>query len=115
MPRLFRSITQKGFTFTQGKFLHILGSSTKGIAVSILTDLYNRKYGNVKTIALGDSPNDIPMLERVDFPVCVQKHDGIYDPQIDMPKLIKADGIGPVGWNNSLMAFFHLLNQEHHS
>jgi mannosyl-3-phosphoglycerate phosphatase len=33
LPRLFRSISQKGFTFTQGRFFHILGSSDKGIAI----------------------------------------------------------------------------------
>lgn len=107
LPRLFRSIKQKGFAFTQGRFFHVLGSSDKGMAVSILKDLYQRQYGNIKTIALGDSPNDIPMLERVDFPVCVQKHDGVYDPQIAMPKLIKADGIGPEGWNKALIEFLH--------
>lgn len=105
LTRLFRAINQKGFTFTQGKFFHILGSSNKGIAVSILTDLYKRKYGNIKTIALGDSPNDIPMLERVDWPVLVQKQDGIYDPQIGMPKLVRAEGIGPAGWNKAILDF----------
>jgi mannosyl-3-phosphoglycerate phosphatase len=84
------------------------------MAVSILTDLYRRTYGNINTIALGDSPNDIPMLERVDFPVLVQKPDGIYDPKIDMPKLIRAYGIGPEGWNNALMEFLRRIRKEHH-
>ena len=103
LPRFFRSISQKGLTFTQGRFFHILGSSNKGIAVSILTDLYREKYGNIRTIALGDSQNDVPMLERVDFPVCVQKHDSKYDPQINMPKLMWAEGIGPEGWNKAVL------------
>lgn len=114
LPRLLRSIKQKGFNFTQGRFFHILGSSDKGIAVSILIDIYKRKYGDIKTIALGDSPNDISMLERVDFPVLVQKQNGMYDPQIDMPKLIRADGIGPDGWNGALIEFLHRIRQEHH-
>ncbi|MHB8879877.1 MAG: HAD-IIB family hydrolase [Thermodesulfovibrionales bacterium] len=103
LPHLFQSINQKGFTYTQGRFFHILGSSSKGVAVSILTDLYTMKYGKIKTIALGDSPNDIPMLERVDCPVLVQKQDGAYDSQIDMPKLLRADGIGPEGWNKAIL------------
>jgi mannosyl-3-phosphoglycerate phosphatase len=102
LTRLFRSINQKGFNFTQGRFFHVLGASDKGMAVSILTDLYGMKYGDIRTIALGDSPNDIPMLERVDLPVVVKKQDGIYDPQIDMPKLIKAEGVGPAGWNKAV-------------
>ncbi len=114
LPHLLSSIKQKGFTFTQGRFFHILGNSDKGIAVSTLMDLYTRKYGNIKTIALGDSPNDIPMLERVDLPVLVQKQDGTYDPQIDMPRLIRADGIGPAGWNNALVEVLNRIKQGHH-
>lgn len=114
LPRLFESINQKGFTFTKGSFFHILGSSDKGRAVSILTDMYKRKYGNIITIALGDSPNDIPMLESVDVPILVQKPDGNYDPHIDMPKLIRADGIGPDGWNRAVIEFLDRLRQEMH-
>lgn len=105
LPELFESISEKGYKFTQGRFFHILGSSNKGIAVSILIELYKTRYGDIRTIAIGDSPNDIPMLESVDLPVLVQKQDGTYDPQIDMPKLIKAEGIGPLGWNKAVLEF----------
>jgi mannosyl-3-phosphoglycerate phosphatase len=43
------------------------------------------------------------MLERVDCPVSVQKQDGTYDPQIDVPGLIRAEGIGPAGWNKAIL------------
>lgn len=113
LHRLLRSIKQKGFTSTQGRFFHILGSSNKGIAVSILTDLYKMKYGKIKTIALGDSPNDIPMLERVDKPVLVQKPDGMYDPTTDIPNLMKADGIGPEGWNRAVIGYLDYIRGLH--
>lgn len=103
LPRLLASINEKGFKFTQGRFYHILGSSNKGIAVSILNDLFKKQLGEIKTIAIGDSPNDIPMLKRADCPVIVQKHDGRYDPQINIPNIIKADGIGPDGWNKAIL------------
>ncbi|MBI5640529.1 MAG: HAD-IIB family hydrolase [Nitrospirae bacterium] len=109
LPHLFSSITQKGFTYTQGRFFHILGNSNKGKAVSVLAALYRRQHGNIRTIALGDSPNDIPMLEKVDVPVLVQKQNGLYEPQVDMPKLVKADGVGPGGWNSALI---DLLNKQ---
>ncbi len=99
LPGLLKSIEEKGFTFTEGRFFHLLGPGNKGIAVSLLIDLYRKKYGNIRTIAVGDSPNDIPMLERVELPVLVQKPDGTYDPRIDMPRLIRAEGAGPEGWN----------------
>ncbi len=102
LPKLLESINKKGFKFTQGKFYHILGSSNKGMAVSLLIKLYKIKYGEISTIAIGDSPNDIPMLQMVDHPVVVQKFDGSYDSRINVPNLLKADGIGPVGWNQTI-------------
>lgn len=103
LPQLLKSINKKGFKFTQGRFYHILGSSNKGVAVSILIDLCKIKYGDIKTIAIGDSPNDLPMLERVDYPVIVQKPDGNYDKAVNISKTIKAEGIGPIGWRNAVL------------
>jgi mannosyl-3-phosphoglycerate phosphatase len=68
--------------------------------VSILTALYKKASGNIITVALGDNPNDLPMLERVDMPVIVQKRDGSYAPDINLPRFLKAEGIGPRGWNS---------------
>lgn len=101
LPGLLRAIHEKGFKFTQGRFYHILGNSNKGIAVSILIDLYARKFQDtgIVTIAIGDSPNDKPMLQRVDLPILVRKHDGSYESAMKIPNLIKADGIGPEGWD----------------
>jgi mannosyl-3-phosphoglycerate phosphatase len=102
LQRLFESIRAMGFNYTQGRFFHILGNSDKGKAVSILTELYKRKFNEITTIAIGDSPNDIPMLEKVDYPIIVQKPDGSYDQRIKAPNIIKADGIGPDGWNKAI-------------
>jgi mannosyl-3-phosphoglycerate phosphatase len=103
LPLLLDSINAKGFNYTQGRFFHILGDSDKGKAVAILTALYRKKFGELTTVAAGDSPNDIPMLEKVDCPVIVQKPDGTYDPKINIPNLIMADGIGPDGWNKAIL------------
>jgi mannosyl-3-phosphoglycerate phosphatase family protein len=98
--KLLGAIREKGFSYTRGRFFHLLGNSDKGKAVSILTTLYKKATGNITTVALGDNPNDLPMLERVDMPVIVQKHDGSYEPGIDLPRFLKAEGIGPRGWNS---------------
>jgi mannosyl-3-phosphoglycerate phosphatase len=102
--RLFERIRSEGFNVTEGRFFHILGESDKGKAVAILTEFYKRKFGKITTIALGDSPNDIPMLENVDRPIIVRKRDGAYDSRIDVPGLKKSDGIGPDGWNRAVLA-----------
>ena len=106
--RLLSSITARGFHHTRGRFFHILGNSDKGKAVTILTELFRKKFGDMRTVALGDSPNDVPMLRRVDYPIVVQKPDATYEPQIDLPHLVRAEGIGPVGWNRTVL---HLLKQ----
>jgi mannosyl-3-phosphoglycerate phosphatase len=102
-PRLLGAIESKGLAFTQGRFFHILGSSDKGRAVSILSELYKKEFGEITTVAVGDSPNDIPMLKSVDIPVIVQEFDGAYDKRIIADNLIKAEGIGPKGWGKAVM------------
>lgn len=103
IQRLSKAIQSKGFTITRGRFFHILGNSDKGMAVSILSELYKEQFGEILTVAVGDSPNDLPMLKKADKPVIVQKPDGSYDPQLNLPGIIKADDIGPKGWNKAIV------------
>ena len=102
MHTLLERINEKGFHYTQGIYFHILGNSDKGKAVSILADMYKNTFSDIAIVAIGDSLNDVPMLERVDYPVVVQKPDGSYDPRISLPGLIKAPGPGPAGWNSAV-------------
>ncbi len=108
--RLLNTIKATGFNFTQGRFFHILGNSDKGRAVEILKELYRKEFGEISTVALGDSPNDIPMLTTVDYPIVVQKPDGSYDARINIPILIKAEGIGPDGWNNAIIKLIKIVS-----
>jgi mannosyl-3-phosphoglycerate phosphatase family protein len=100
---LQKRIEELGFRYTQGRFNHILGSSDKGKAVRILYDLFRRQFGNIFTVGLGDSLNDLPMLQTVDCPILVRKPDGSYDPRIELPNLMKAQGAGPEGWNSEIL------------
>jgi mannosyl-3-phosphoglycerate phosphatase len=108
--KLLDAIRGKGFSCTRGRFFHLLGNSDKGKAVTILTALYRKASGNITTVGLGDNPNDLPMLGSVDMPVIVQKHDGSYDPRIDLPRFLRAGGIGPKGWNRVVERI--LLNEN---
>ena len=100
-----RRICSKGFNYTQGEFFHIMGNSDKGRAVDILKRFYAKQHGKIVTVALGDSPNDIEMLQNVDYPVVVQKKDGSYNREVlkKVKGCIKADGIGPDGWNKAVI------------
>ena len=86
-------------TIRGARFFHLTGENHKGRAVRALRALYDRDRGPVRTIGLGDSLNDLPLLESVDVPVLVQKPDCAYDPDITLPGLVRAPGAGPAGWN----------------
>lgn len=99
-----RRIESKGFHLTRGgRFYHLTGDNDKGRAVQILSEIYRRQYGPIITVGLGDSLNDLPMLAAVDRPILVQKPDGCHDDAIALPKLERAEGIGPVGWNRAVL------------
>ncbi len=107
LNKLKQNIKLNGLTFTQGEFFHIKGKSDKGRAVEVLKKLYDIQNCKIITIALGDSPNDIEMLRKVNYPIVVKKCDGSYDKRIKVKKLIKADGIGPEGWNRAVIKLLH--------
>ena len=106
-----KAVEEAGLHWTQGRFYHILGDHDKGKAVKILKGYYERARGDVKTIGLGDSFNDLPLLKSVDYPVLVQKEDGSYEERIALPRLIKARGIGPAGWNEAVMALIRGISR----
>lgn len=85
-----------------GRFSHLTGNNDKGKAVRMLLTLF-RRDGDWRTVALGDSPNDLPMLAEVDVPMLVQHPDGTHDPAVRDPRIIRVHGIGPVGWNRAIL------------
>ncbi len=97
-------IEKRGLRHTQGgRFHHILGRNDKGKAVSILKGLYVKEWGLVETAGIGDSLNDLPMLEAVDIPILVRKPGGGYDERIDIAGMAIADAPGPYGWNSAIL------------
>ena len=109
LNKLKQNIKLNGLTYTQGEFFHINGKSDKGRAVEILKELYDVQNRKIIIIALGDSPNDIEMLQNVDYPIVIQKPDGSYDKRIKVKKLIKAEGIGSEGWNRAVRSLLNKL------
>lgn len=110
-----RQIVTRGLCWTRGgRFFHLTGANDKGRAANILLRCYQRHWRinglaeGLETVGIGDSLNDLALLLSVDHPVLVQKPDGSYDPDINLPGLIRAPGIGPAGWNHAVL---ELLNQ----
>ncbi|HLZ33114.1 MAG TPA: HAD-IIB family hydrolase [Nitrospira sp.] len=108
-------IVSRGLRWTKGgRLYHLTGNNDKGEAAELLLRCYQRqqrlldKPNRVETVAIGDSVNDAPLLAVVDHPILVQKPDGSYDPDIHVPGLNRAPGIGPVGWNAAVLALLEL-------
>jgi len=101
--RFLREIEGEKLRWTQGRFFHLMGDHHKGRAVNILRKLYERRDGPVMTVGIGDSLNDLPFLVAVDRPVLVKKETGKHDARIDIPGLVRTEGIGPAGWNEAVL------------
>ena len=103
-------ILSLGLNYTEGaRFVHLMGGNDKGKAVKILTDIFKKNYPEteITTVGLGDSLNDLPMLEVVDKAFLVKKEAGNYEERIKVEGLAYADGIGPVGWNKAVLGLFN--------
>ncbi len=110
IEEICRQIVMRGLNWTRGgRFFHLTGNNDKGRATEILLRCYRRQNHahdqpeDLETIGIGDSLNDLPLLLTVDHPVLVKRPDGSYDPDINLPNLIRAPGIGPAGWNQVVL------------
>lgn len=98
IDRVLTAIKQAGLNYTHGgRYYDVIGPNDKGKAAKILIDLFRRKLGHIKTVAIGDSLNDLPMLLAVDIPILVQKPGGVWE-EIGIAHLRKVEGVGPEGW-----------------
>ena len=95
-----------------GRFNHLTGHHDKGQAVLLLRDMYRQQSGDFTMIALGDSHNDLPMLEVADYPILIKKHDGSYDSSITLDNLILSRSSGPSGWCETLLELLPALGVE---
>ena len=92
-------IEKQGYRITEGgRYYHLLGNNDKGKAVIILSRLYQRQYGALHSIGIGDSANDFDMLNVVDSAYLVMKEDGSYASS----EYTLAGGIGPDGWEKAI-------------
>jgi len=101
LPVLKMEAARRGLKITSGgRFHHLIAAEQdKGRAVRKLIDLYARFRGtNPRTVAIGDSRNDLSMLEQADQPVLIPRPDGTRE-EFDLPNLIIAPFPGSLGWN----------------
>ena len=99
-------LQQHDLTLTKGgRFYHVMSKVNKGDAVTWLINQYQKREPAVKwlSVGLGDSFNDIEMLNRVDYPVLIN------NPHISQPDLSELENLitplqpGPAGWNQAIL------------
>ena len=82
-----------------GRYWHLTGKNDKGKAVSILIELFKKKFKDIETVAFGDAENDFPMLDAVDKGFLDQKPNRTYASK----RYLKAKGVGPIGLNKEVI------------
>ena len=94
-----------------GRFLHISGHCDKGIALKWLAEQFSLHSDQaVKTLAIGDSDNDIAMLKSADYAVVVRSP--VHEPlQLAAPaKVYTSNNTGPTGWVEGVQHYLNTLN-----
>jgi mannosyl-3-phosphoglycerate phosphatase len=101
---IMKAAGKRGFRVTAGgRFYHLHGNHDKGLAMRRLLSWYRQFRPAVVSIALGDSPNDLPMLENADLPILVRSDT---DPKAlgsEIPNLRVTHEKGPRGWNSAIL------------
>lgn len=91
-----------------GRFVHISGHCNKGKAMQWLQQLYTTSTQQTISIALGDSYNDVDMLEMADIAVQIKsvKHDF---PALERNQALWQSKVpGPKGWAQCLADILQL-------
>lgn len=100
--RLLRGFRERGLhCIRTERFDHLTGVAEKGLAVAELRSWYERAFdGRVLTIGLGDSLNDLPLLQQVDLPFIVQNNAAQATARLlrKVPTARVTEGHGPTGW-----------------
>jgi len=101
-----REAGQRGAEVARGgRFWHLAVGSDKGRAVRRLLELYREsRRARVRSVALGDSPSDLPMLAAVDRPILLPRQDAGFDAEVlqRLPRVARGAAPGPEGWNQAV-------------
>ncbi len=94
-----------------GRFHHVGSHLSKGRAVARLWRLLRFQFGiHPKTLACGDAPNDLEMMERADHAIVFPDRGGAYL-QPDNPNTQRAPVAGPTAWLEAVSEVLEHNNQ----
>jgi mannosyl-3-phosphoglycerate phosphatase family protein len=87
-----------------GRFLHLMGIADKADGMRAALDLYKKQQPGTEwlVVSVGDSANDLAMLEAADIAVVIPHEDGPHI-QPDAAQVIHAPAPSTVGWNEAIL------------
>lgn len=95
-----------------GRFWHVTGDTDKGRAVGWLCRRFQDLRGEAaETVALGDGPNDVSMLEAVESAVVIRGRHGLEVTPATF-RLYRTESSGPQGWVEGLSYFWGQSESE---
>lgn len=109
---LEKALTERNLIMVQGtRYITVSARHDKGCAVSILKNLFYKKYRNekIQVIAIGDAINDITMFENVDQAFLVRNIFNQYTP-MEINNLTRVKGIAQDGWKEVVLD--HILQRN---
>lgn len=108
--RFARLAEHQGYSVIEGgRFLHVTSGYDKGQALRWLVRLYDTLQSKpVVSVALGDSGNDIDMLEAADFACAIRSPVKGFPAGIEATHIQYSEAHGPAGWQECLNKLFTL-------
>ncbi len=104
---------QGGHALQGGRFITLGDHCDKGMAIGQLNQLYREHFASqTVSLAIGDSANDVAMLERADWALLIS------NPGKSLPQLQRSDqvltgrGHGPAAWQHGVCQWLTCLGLE---
>ncbi|GKW21821.1 mannosyl-3-phosphoglycerate phosphatase [Pectobacterium araliae] len=110
LPHFRQLLADVGLTLTQGgRFYHVMDrQASKGFTSNWIKTQYTERYGaNIKTLGLGDGPNDLSLLCAVDWAVLIKGKENqiVKLPESYVGEQYCTQNSGPQGWSEGLEHF----------
>lgn len=110
VEQLKQYVQKEGFDIVKGgRFFHLITKGQdKSLAVQQVVNYYNTLHNKkYETIVLGDSENDLTMLNEASTAVVIPHTDKTYL-KTQNSNTINAKYVGPTGWNAALKGCFYV-------
>ena len=110
-----KTLSQHDLTLTKGgRFWHVAGSNTKGLAMEQVVKRYRKTYYPrlIVSAAIGDSPIDQSMLNVADYPIGIPDGASL-NVYVDNSRGIVATKEGSLGWAEAVTKLLQRLDYTH--